>query len=353
MFAESNLNIASWSLASFKPREGFFYGAASRWLFYIIFAVILLLAIIIVLLLINQFYRIKLEKDLRKFSKTVEQSPLSVIITDLEGTIEYVNHSFERITGYQAEEVIGENPSLLKTNEHSDAFYQELWEAITAGYTWEGEFYNQKKNGECYWEEAKITPLVDKNNRIEAFIAIKEDITEEKQLKEKLEFFAERDELTNLYNRRIGTKLIKEHKREADKTNGSFSLAFVDINNLKVVNDVYGHEVGDELIVTVVETIKENIRSSDFIARFGGDEFVIIFEDARANDAKTKLENIQAEFEKINQREDYQYQVSISYGVEEYFKDREISVDELISMADGKMYKFKQKYKEEHDLPIR
>ena len=353
LFEEVNLNIAGWSLAAFKPRKSFFYDLGSRQLFCIVFAVILLLAIIIELLLINQFYRIKLEEDLRKFSKTVEQSPLSVIITDLEGTIEYVNQTFEKITGYQAQEVIGENPNLLKTDAHSDNFYQELWDTITNGSTWEGEFYNQKKNGETYWETAKITPLIDKTGKIEAFIGIKEDITEEKHLKEKLEFFAERDELTNLYNRRIGTKLIKEHKREADKTKGCFSLAFIDINNLKLVNDVYGHESGDELIITVVNTIKENIRSSDLIARFGGDEFVIIFENARIDNAKKKLKTIQKQFHQMSETEDYNYQISISYGVEEYSRDKDISVDELISMADGKMYKFKQKYKEEHDLPIR
>ncbi|MFO7818808.1 MAG: diguanylate cyclase [Halanaerobacter sp.] len=353
LYKESALNITGWSLVIFNPVRSFFYSSGNRELFFIICSVILLLGFIIILLLINHFYRKKLEKKLRKFSKAVEQSPVSVIITDLEGTIEYVNQQFERVTGYQTQEVIGKRPSILKSGMHSDKFYQELWNTINNGDTWEGEFYNKKRDGEYYWEDAKITPLIDSGENIEAFIGIKEDITKEKQMKEKLEFFAERDELTNIYNRRVGTQLIKEKKREVDDEGGNFSLAFIDINNLKLVNDVYGHDLGDELIVTVVNKIRENIRSSDILARFGGDEFIIIFAEAREEDAVRKLEFIQGKFKEMNDRKEYNYKISISYGVEEYYQDKEMNVDELISAADSKMYKFKEEYKEEHELPMR
>ena len=353
LYKESTLNVSDWSLVAFKEINSFFYGTGTKELFLLISSVVLLLGVIIVILLINRFYRIKLEKKLKKFSKTVEQSPLSVIITDLDGMIEYVNKRFEEVTGYQEDEVVGENPNILKSGLHSDEFYEELWESITNGKSWEGEFYNEKKNGDNYWENAKITPLIGNEGEIEAFIGIKEDITKEKQMKEKLEFFAERDELTNVYNRRMGTQLLKEKKQAVDDSGGCFSLAFIDINNLKIVNDVYGHEAGDELIVNVVDKIKENIRSYDVFARFGGDEFIIIFAGAEKKDAQEKLKSMQRELKDIDSQADYNYKASISYGVVEYYQDRIMNLDELISLADSRMYKFKEKYKEEHNLPKR
>ncbi len=293
------------------------------------------------------------KKRLRKFSKAIEQSPVSIVITDLKGNIEYVNPKFTQMTGYSLEEILGENPQVLKTDYHPDSYYQDLWETITAGQNWEGEFYNQKKNGEYYWERAKITPIFNQVGEIEAFIGIKEDITEEKKLKDKLKFFAQRDELTNTYNRRAGYKILKNMIKNIDNQGGFFSIAFIDINNLKLVNDVYGHDIGDEYIINVVETIKEVTREEDIIARFGGDEFLIIFAEIKDEIAFKILERIQVKLKLINQIEKYNYKMSISYGVEEYNLEKELGLNELISTADSKMYQFKKEYKSKNGLTNR
>ena len=348
-----NLNIQGWQITSFKPVNGFFYTKSSKRFFVIVLLITLLLGLIILALLVNRFYKIKLEKKLRKFSKIVEQSPLSVVITDLDGTIEYVNKSFEEITGYQREEVIGKDPSVLKSGRHNSEYYQELWETVLSGETWEGEFYNQKKNGDYYWEKELITPLTNRKGEIYLLIGIKENITKEKALKKELKFFAERDKLTQVYNRRAGYKMLKETKAEADSNNGCFAIAFIDINNLKKVNDVYGHETGDQLIKNIVEIIKKTTRESDLVFRFGGDEFLIMFNDSDTEEVKKIMNRIQDKLEKINQSGNYNYQMSISYGIENYDSNKKINIDELISKADDKMYQFKQKYKEKHNLPSR
>jgi PAS domain S-box-containing protein len=130
--------------------------------------------------------RIKAEANLRKLSVAVEQSPVSIVITDTSGTIEYVNPHFTELTGYSQEEAIGLNPRILKSGDTSNEEYRQLWETIRGGGEWRGEFHNRKKDGDLYWEQAYISPIRDNNYCITHFIAIKEDITERKQLESQL-----------------------------------------------------------------------------------------------------------------------------------------------------------------------
>lgn len=131
--------------------------------------------------------RIKAEANLRKLSVVVEQSPVSIIITDTDGSIEYVNQHFTDLTGYTLEEIVGLNPRILKSGETSAEEYRQLWEIILAGGEWRGEFHNRKKNGELYWEQAFISPIRGSDNQTTHFVAIKEDITERKQLENQLQ----------------------------------------------------------------------------------------------------------------------------------------------------------------------
>ena len=126
------------------------------------------------------------EEELRKLSRVVEQSPASIMITDMEGLIEYVNPRFCQVTGYAAEEVIGKKPSLLKSGETPQAEYARLWATVRAGKEWRGEFHNRKKGGELYWESASISPIHGADGRITHLLAVKEDITEHKRLEEEL-----------------------------------------------------------------------------------------------------------------------------------------------------------------------
>jgi PAS domain S-box-containing protein len=126
------------------------------------------------------------EEELRKLSLAVEQSPTSIVITDIHGKIEYVNPKFTQVTGYTMEEVRGKNPNILKSGETSNEEYKNMWETISAGKAWRGEFRNKKKNGEFFWEMASISPVKNQENVIVNFVAVKEDITERKQVEEAL-----------------------------------------------------------------------------------------------------------------------------------------------------------------------
>jgi two-component system, NtrC family, sensor kinase len=126
------------------------------------------------------------EEEIRKLSRAVQQSPSSVVITDLKGTIEYVNPRFTYVTGYSFEESIGRNPRILKSGEKSPEEYRDIWQTITSGKEWRGEFHNRKKNGELYWEYASISPIKNSDGVITHFVAVKEDITERKQIEEKI-----------------------------------------------------------------------------------------------------------------------------------------------------------------------
>lgn len=126
------------------------------------------------------------EEKLRLLGKSVEQSPVSIVITNRYGKIEYVNQTFSIITGYSKEEVLGMNPRILKSGFHDKSFYENLWNSILSGKDWVGEFYNKKKNGQLYWESAIISPIADKNGTVTHFVSIKEDITAQKKITEEL-----------------------------------------------------------------------------------------------------------------------------------------------------------------------
>jgi len=136
--------------------------------------------------------RKKMEDELLRLSRAVEQSPATVVITDSEGLIEYVNPKFVRLTGYTAAEAIGQNPRILKSGKHPPEFYRELWRTITRGEEWRGEFLNRKKNGDLYWEFASISPIKNDKGVITHFVGVKEDITERKRTEEELRDSEER-----------------------------------------------------------------------------------------------------------------------------------------------------------------
>lgn len=133
-------------------------------------------------------YRVTAEQEINKLSKAIDQSPVSVIITDFNGNIEYVNPNFEKTTGYSINEVKGKNPKLLKSGETSKETYKQLWKTISAGGVWKGEFHNVKKDGTLFWERASIGPILNKNGDIINYVALKEDITEKKAVEKQLNF---------------------------------------------------------------------------------------------------------------------------------------------------------------------
>ncbi|MFQ5746600.1 MAG: EAL domain-containing protein [Gemmatimonadota bacterium] len=223
--------------------------------------------------------RVRAEESLRKLSLAVEQSPASVIITNAEGLIEYVNPRFVEVTGYALEEVVGRNPRLLKTDHTTEEQYRELWETITSGREWRGEFLNRKKNGELFWEDASISPITDADGRITHFIAVKEDVTVRKEYEERLLRQANYDDLTGLPNRLLASDRLKRVVARAVRERLTATVLFAGLDHFQRVNDTLGLEAGDRLLAEAGRRLQAVVRADDTVARFGGDEFILVVSD--------------------------------------------------------------------------
>lgn len=225
------------------------------------------------------------EADLRKFSYVVEQSPVSVVITDADGNIEYVNRKFTELTGYESEEVIREKPSLLESTGASPAEYHRLWETIRAEQAWRGEFRSCKKNGEYFWESVSISPIRGADGAITHFLAIKEDITKDKEASRRVWLQANYDQLTSLPNRNLFMDRLGQALAKAARTASMVALMYLDLDRFKYVNDTMGHDAGDDLLKQAAERLSDCVRESDTVSRLGGDEFTVILPDVRSQRA--------------------------------------------------------------------
>jgi diguanylate cyclase (GGDEF)-like protein/PAS domain S-box-containing protein len=284
----------------------------------------------------------KSENELRKLSQAVEQSPVTVMITDLTGRIEYVNPKFEVATGYRRADVLGKNPRFLKSGHTSEDQYRRLWKTILSGEEWFGEFHNRKKNGELFWEYARISPIKGPNGEITHFLAVKEDITVQKNFEDRLIHQARFDSLTELPNRvtaieRLSNAVVRSQQQ---KTVGA--LLFVDVDQFKDINDALGHAAGDEVLSEMARRFGVIVRESDTVARFGGDEFLLILENLRCHD------DIGAFAGKVRDRISGLYGargeeafVSVSIGITLFPTDG-TDPEVLMSNADTAMYSAKQ-----------
>jgi len=168
--------------------------------------------------------RKKDEDEITLLSKSISQSPVSVVITNIKGEIEYVNPKFEEVTGYTSDEVVGENPKLLKSGEQESDIYRSLWQTILAGNQWTGELHNRKKSGELFWEFASISPIIDSSGKVKHFIAVKEDITSRKKSEEQMRDLTTR--LTTLIANLPGGILLETPQRFIQQTNQKFCELF-------------------------------------------------------------------------------------------------------------------------------
>lgn len=222
------------------------------------------------------------ELALSTFVSSISKGPNLVMITDLNGTIEYVSDKITDITGYNREEVIGHTPRMFNSGLTPDSVYENMWETITAGQEWTGELCNRRKSGSTYWEHIRISPIFDADGGIKRFVAVKEDVTRHKQLEEELYRHATSDSVTGQYNRRMSREFINHEIAVARRYKSLLALVLIDIDSLKAINVTYGHAAGDEALRAVSQSCRTLLRSSDLLGRTGSDEFVLVLtgEDA-------------------------------------------------------------------------
>jgi len=276
--------------------------------------------------------------ELKKLSWAVEYSPASILITDRNGSIEYVNSKFVDMTGYSMSEVRGKNPSYLSSGKTDKQKYNELWQTIISGQEWQGEFLNKKKNGHYYWSKQLIAPIVDEQEKITHFVAIQQDVTEEKKIEKILSHQATHDALTGLLNRRECEKRLDRIIQTAKIQKSKHVFCFLDLDEFKIVNDSCGHKAGDYLLLEVCDLFKLKLRQRDSLIRLGGDEFGILMEHCSLDQAfllaKTICQSL-AEYEFIWEGQQFKIGVSIGLAeVNEYTR----SYTEIVSQADDACY---------------
>ncbi len=286
--------------------------------------------------------RKKAESELNKLAQAVNFSGSSIMITDSDGKIEFANEAFSAVSGYSVEEIIGEKASILKSGKVETKIYEELWGEITQGNIWRGELLNRKKTGELYWDAMVISPIIDKDNNITHYVAVQDEITERKEEEYRLIHLATHDILTNLPNRAFFNERIKHALALAKRNNWQVALFFIDLNDFKIINDKFGHNVGDNALLEFAKRLQASVRNSDTAVRLGGDEFVCLLENIPAKEdlaliAEKIIANIKVPFD-VN--EELRLELSTSIGISIFPQDGE-NIETLLEKADHAMYNAK------------
>lgn len=224
------------------------------------------------------------EKSLLLAGKVVENTSEAVMITDESGIILDVNKAFSRITGYTLHEVQGKKPDILKSGKHNKDFYNKLWHALITSGHWQGEMWNRRKNGEIYPVWNSISAVYNDEGIITNFVSIHSDITVLKETERRLEHLAHYDTLTGLPNRTLLQDRLRQLILLSGRDKKKTAVIMLDLDGFKEVNDAMGHDKGDELLIQVASRLQECVRKSDTIARFGGDEFVVVLPNINSFD---------------------------------------------------------------------
>ncbi|MEX1199282.1 MAG: EAL domain-containing protein [Methylophaga sp.] len=281
------------------------------------------------------------EASLKKLSQAVEQSPSSVLITDIEARIVYVNETFLEQTGFRIEEVLGQNPRFLQADKTLPNDYREMWSALKQGEPWRGEFYNRRKDGSEYIVSLMVSPVRNDEGEIINYLAIEDDITEKKQVEEKINYLAHYDQLTGLPNRVLLHDHFQFAINLASRNHEKLAVMFLDLDNFKNVNDGLGHSIGDKLLIEVSQRLKTALRAEDAVGRLGGDEFIMVLPKTDANGAAVLAQKLIDSISKPFKISPYELSCTPSIGIAIYPEDG-TEIEALSRNADAAMYKVKQ-----------
>jgi diguanylate cyclase (GGDEF)-like protein/PAS domain S-box-containing protein len=283
----------------------------------------------------------KIEKKLKLSDIVFENTTEGILITNEENQIISVNNAFSTITGYTQEEVLGQNPKFLNSGKQNKEFYNNLWRDIHTTGQFKSEIWNRKKSGEIYPEWLNISVVKDSNGRTLNYVAIFSDITKIKKSNEKIEFLAHHDPLTNLPNRLLLKARLEQSITHANNAKEILAIMFIDIDNFKMINDTYGHSIGDKIINLVASRLKRNLRQDDTISRIGGDEFILVIENINdIKNIKKIAHKILNDFNEPIKLQEYLFEITISMGIT-LFPNNGLNTEELIKQADTAMYSAK------------
>ncbi len=281
------------------------------------------------------------ETDLR-IAATAFESQDGMFVTDANRLILRVNHAFTSITGYTANDVIGQTPMLFNSYHQDDSFYAELWDCIFDAGAWQGEIWTQRKNGDVYLAWLMVTPVKDNKSIITHYVTAITDITVRKEAEEQIKQFAFYDSLTRLPNRRKLLERLEHCIAVGMREQVKFAVLMLDLDRFKAVNDNFGHLAGDELLQQVAERISKRLRNTDMVARLGGDEFVVLLADiSRKEDAARVADMIVSDLTtpfQLSQHGDVQIGTSIGISL---YPEHGDAPEMLMDNADVALYQAK------------
>ncbi|MDD4977788.1 MAG: EAL domain-containing protein [Gallionella sp.] len=281
------------------------------------------------------------EYGLRLSAQVFAQSNEAIMITDAQGSIVMVNRAFIEIFGYSEQDVLGKNPRIFNSGQQTTEFYQGFYAELESTDQWRGEIWNKRKNGEVFPEWVGISVVRDEQGEIINYIAIYLDLTASKKEQERIAYLASYDMLTGLPNRYLLNDRLGQGLNLARRHGSKMAVMFVDLDHFKNINDILGHDVGDEMLKMAAERLKSCLRRSDTLARQGGDEFVAVLGDIDSPDevtfvAEKMISSLSGQF---GIRE-HQLAITTSIGISIFPDDGEDAVT-LLRNADMAMYRAK------------
>lgn len=278
------------------------------------------------------------QSNLKLAAAVFDHSLEGIFITDINGNILAANEAVTRITGYHNDELIGQNPRILKSGRHGQDFYAALWHAVHHHSQWEGEIWNRRKNGEIFPEWLSISAIQDDRTQVQNYICIFIDISKQKEAEGRLNYLAYHDKLTGLPNRDLFHDHLNASILRAKRNQVEIAVLFIDIDHFKYINDTFGHAKGDMLLQKAASCLRSCLRENDILARMGGDEFTVILEDFTVqNDVEQTAQRILNAFDKPLYLDNQELYVSVSIGISFYPEDA-CSPAMLMKHADTAMY---------------
>ncbi len=297
-------------------------------------------------LMVDITERKRAEAELR-IAAVAFQSREGMMLTDAEGIILRVNYAFTQMTGYSAEEAVGQTPRLLQSGRHDDAYYNKMWEIIKRTGKWQGEVWDKRKNGDVYPKWLSISAVKDENGLVSHYVGSHSDNSEHAYIAEKINDLAYFDQLTNLPNRVLLQDRLKQFMAASSRSGCYGGLMFIDLDHFKTLNETQGHQRGDLLLKQVALRLSECVREGDTVARLGGDEFMVHLAGLTSNEAEaaTHIEtvavNILASLNQCYQLDDIDYHGTASIGITMFTSDK-VQLDDLMIQVDLAMYKAKE-----------